>query len=934
MNQFFGAQYSQEDLQHLVALRRSQNGASRNMSTSMVPPSSIGGNPIAIETTGIGVGDTLDEIIMQNDKEMQRRRNLQRDRRSSAMEMALSNSNLATFQFQPVSAGDINFRRQSTGQLGTAVYPNNSSPIDIHGPQIFTSPGHTDAMVMDTAAFTNLSAEESQAILNYEAMSMGGLVDTSVPVGIFPHTAFSDPFNAGMAQLPTAFAIPETREENLPPHRRSLQTNDDDDMMPGLPGLRVSDNLVPSPLSMHASQNTVAYTSASSPITHNMPIAAIQDPLYGISAPNPLTSVPQLARPAMSKLEPVFNDPYSKSGFDMLAALAKVTTRKDPAINIGKVDLSCAFVVCNVLLTDCPIIYVSDVFERMTGYTKHEILGRNCRFLQSPYGNVEGGTRREFVDNNSVFYLSKQIAARREAQRSLINYRKGGQPFMNLLTMIPITGEDDKEIKYYIGLQVDVVEKPTSVEGKDVNGLYAVNYTQIDIPQYQWQRRQVSEPFGNRQLIGAENTSSALATLNHNAASEAEVEMRCRLLLENTDDVVHVLSLKGQFLYLSPSCRKVLEYDASELVGTALSTICHPSDIVPVTRELRDASVGTAISTVFRIRRKESGYIWFEVHGSLNIEQGKTRKWLVLVGRERPIYSLSRRDIEGDWGFGENDIWSKLSTSAMFLFVSTNVQPILERSPDELIGTSLQALMRAESRIHFLRALGKARVGERVAYKHEILNKRGVAMQAETKLFPGYAATGGKPTFLIAQTRLLKSALRPVADISTFQSNLMPMGLMNLYPADEVSAPGSTSSTQERRQSFRPNISAAVARSGSSPEDNFFNELEPTRSTSWQFELRQMEKSNRLLSEELASLLSNRKKRKRRKGAVNPLRDCANCHTRVTPEWRRGPSGQRDLCNSCGLRWAKQMSRGSSDPNGQRVASQGQAQSGSSSTSG
>jgi hypothetical protein len=37
------------------------------------------------------------------------------------------------------------------------------------------------------------------------------------------------------------------------------------------------------------------------------------------------------------------------------------------------------------------------------------------------------------------------------------------------------------------------------------------------------------------------------------------------------------------------------------------------------------------------------------------------------------------------------------------------------------------------------------------------------------------------------------------------------------------------------------------------------------------------------------------------------VRDCANCHTRNTPEWRRGPSGQRDLCNSCGLRWAKQV---------------------------
>jgi hypothetical protein len=90
-------------------------------------------------------------------------------------------------------------------------------------------------------------------------------------------------------------------------------------------------------------------------------------------------------------------------------------------------------------------------------------------------------------------------------------------------------------------------------------------------------------------------------------------------------------------------------------------------------------------------------------------------------------------------------------------------------------------------------------------------------------------------------------------------------------------------------------------------EDNMFDELKTTRCTSWQYELRQMEKVNRLLAEELGLLLSDRKKRKRRKGVGNVVRDCANCHTRNTPEWRRGPSGQRDLCNSCGLRWAKQV---------------------------
>jgi hypothetical protein len=119
---------------------------------------------------------------------------------------------------------------------------------------------------------------------------------------------------------------------------------------------------------------------------------------------------------------------------------------------------------------------------------------------------------------------------------------------------------------------------------------------------------------------------------------------------------------------------------------------------------------------------------------------------------------------------------------------------------------------------------------------------------------------------------------------------------------------------------YNENVHVPVTVSGSSglpignqdlalaSEDNVFDELKTTRSTSWQFELRQMEKRNRLLAEELQALVQSKKKRKRRKGMGAMQKDCANCHTRTTPEWRRGPSGNRDLCNSCGLRWAKAVS--------------------------
>ncbi|KAI6748479.1 hypothetical protein HG530_015515 [Fusarium avenaceum] len=594
---------------------------------------------------------------------------------------------------------------------------------------------------------------------------------------------------------------------------------------------------------------------------------------------------------------------YSKSGFDMLKALWLVATRKNPKIQLGAVDMSCAFVVCDVSMNDCPIIYVSDNFQNLTGYSRHEIVGQNCRFLQAPDGKVEAGSKREFVDDGAVFNLKKMVHEGREVQQSLINYRKGGKPFLNLLTMIPIPWDTD-EIRYFIGFQIDLVECPDAIASNQDLGGVKVNYKHSDIGQYIWTPPQSSqwEP-ENGQTLGVDDVSTLLQQFSPNGlTSDWHKQSWDKMLLENTDDVVHVLSLKGLFLYLSPSCKKVLEYEAADLVGNSLSTVCHPSDIVPVTRELKDTTAGNPVNIVFRIRRKNSGYTWFESHGSLFVEQGKGRKCIILVGRKRPVFALSRRNLEANGGIGDSELWTKLSTSGLFLYVSSNIRSLLDLQPDSLVGTSIQDLMRKESRPEFGRATEKARRGKIVTCKHEVQNRRGQVLQAQTTLYPGDASEGQKPSFLLAQTKLLKASSRNLAPASVSGSRSIA-ATPRSHNGSENHATGHIS--QPAGGALAPGTQDAALAS----EDNIFDELRTTKCSSWQFELRQMEKVNRILAEELGGLLSSKKKRKRRKGVGNVVRDCANCHTRNTPEWRRGPSGQRDLCNSCGLRWAKQTGR-------------------------
>ena len=152
---------------------------------------------------------------------------------------------------------------------------------------------------------------------------------------------------------------------------------------------------------------------------------------------------------------------FRGTGSDMTLALFQVATRKNPTIEIGAVDTSCIFVVCDLTQNDCPVVYVSDNFQDLTGYSRYEIVGQNCRLLQSPDGKVSAGTRRYFVANDAVYRLKTAVSEGREIQQSLINYRKGGKPFLNLVTMIPIPWNNtDGSFRYCVGFLTNLVDCP------------------------------------------------------------------------------------------------------------------------------------------------------------------------------------------------------------------------------------------------------------------------------------------------------------------------------------------------------------------------------------------------------------------------------------------------------------------------------------------
>ncbi|RHN60856.1 putative protein kinase AGC-RSK-2 family [Medicago truncatula] len=101
------------------------------------------------------------------------------------------------------------------------------------------------------------------------------------------------------------------------------------------------------------------------------------------------------------------------------------------------------FVITDPRLPDNPIIFASDSFLELTEYSREEILGRNCRFLQGPE-----------TDPATVKKIRQAIDNQTEVTVQLINYTKSGKKFWNLFHLQPMRDQKG-EVQYFIGVQLD-----------------------------------------------------------------------------------------------------------------------------------------------------------------------------------------------------------------------------------------------------------------------------------------------------------------------------------------------------------------------------------------------------------------------------------------------------------------------------------------------
>lgn len=106
-----------------------------------------------------------------------------------------------------------------------------------------------------------------------------------------------------------------------------------------------------------------------------------------------------------------------------------------------------AMLVTDARKSDNPIAFVNDAFTDLTGYSRAEVIGRNCRFLQG-----------HDTDMVTVERIRTAISRGEGIETEILNYRKDGSEFWNLLVISPVCDQDGK-LQYFLSSQYDVSQQ-------------------------------------------------------------------------------------------------------------------------------------------------------------------------------------------------------------------------------------------------------------------------------------------------------------------------------------------------------------------------------------------------------------------------------------------------------------------------------------------
>lgn len=151
----------------------------------------------------------------------------------------------------------------------------------------------------------------------------------------------------------------------------------------------------------------------------------------------------------------------------------------------------------------------------------------------------------------------------------------------------------------------------------------------LDLETYQHEIREFHE-------LSA-NFNNMASVIESHIASIAKSEERFRTITEYSSDMITIHDANGNYLYVSPAGKEILQYDDHEILGHDSYIFIHPDDREQIAKSHEKLLKDGYVVSTYRIKRKDNEYIWFESSIKFMKEQNE---------EDSRIYTISRNITE------------------------------------------------------------------------------------------------------------------------------------------------------------------------------------------------------------------------------------------------------------------------------------------------